>query len=141
MIYADTSLFVSHYLEDAHSLEADRRIAQRPVVFLTPFHRAELANAVFRQVFRGSISTSEAQLAMKSFEQDCAVGVWAKVGLPEMAFEACADLARRLVGKLGVRTLDTLHVACALELRAQKFWTFDDRQARLADAVGLDTSA
>jgi len=27
-----------------------------------------------------------------------------------------------------------------MELRAQTFWTFDDRQARLAEAVGLDTN-
>jgi hypothetical protein len=32
-------------------------------------------------------------------------------------------------------------VACALELRAERFWTFDERQAKLAEAVGLDTSA
>lgn len=139
-IYIDTSFLVSHYLENAHSLEADRRIAQRPLVFLTPFHLAELANAAFQQVFRARISTLEAQLALKNFEQDCAAGVWVKAGLPEMAFETCADLARRHVGKLGVRTLDSLHVACALELRAERFWTFDDRQARLAEAVGLDTN-
>jgi predicted nucleic acid-binding protein len=40
-----------------------------------------------------------------------------------------------------VRTLDSLHVACALELKAERFWTFDDRQVRLAEAVGLDTTA
>jgi predicted nucleic acid-binding protein len=34
-----------------------------------------------------------------------------------------------------------LHVACALEMNVQKFWTFDDRQAKLAEAVGLDTTA
>ena len=34
-------------------------------------------------------------------------------------------------------TLDTLHVACALELGAERFWTFDARQAKLARAVGL----
>jgi predicted nucleic acid-binding protein len=34
-------------------------------------------------------------------------------------------------------TLDTLHIACALELTAESFWTFDERQARLAKAVGL----
>ena len=37
------------------------------------------------------------------------------------------------------RTLDTLHVASALELKAEHFWTFDDRQAKLALAVGLKT--
>jgi len=41
---------------------------------------------------------------------------------------------------LGTRTLDTLHVACALELKAERFWTFDQRQAKLAKAAGLKTS-
>ena len=56
-------------------------------------------------------------------------------------WETSIDLARRFGPTLGVRTLDSLHVACALELRAQKFWTFDERQAKLAEAAGLDTTA
>ena len=40
-----------------------------------------------------------------------------------------AQLARRHVARLGGRTLDTLHVASALELKAKQFWTFDERQA------------
>jgi predicted nucleic acid-binding protein len=43
------------------------------------------------------------------------------------------------VARLGNRTLDTLHVASALELKAERFWTFDDRQAKLARAAGLRT--
>jgi hypothetical protein len=31
-------------------------------------------------------------------------------------------------------------VASALELKAQNFWTFDDRQAKLAKAAGLKLS-
>ena len=34
-------------------------------------------------------------------------------------------------------TLDTLHVASALQLGAERFFTFDERQANLARAVGL----
>ena len=67
--------------------------------------------------------------------------MWQSTPFPHRAWETCVELARRFGPTLGVRTLDTLHVACALELKAQKFWTFDDRQARLAEAVGLDTSA
>ena len=52
--------------------------------------------------------------------------------------DVCADLGFRYGPKLGVRTLDTLHVACALKLRAEQFWTFDSRQTKLAKAVGLD---
>ena len=59
------------------------------------------------------------------------------VPIPENAYDLCADLARRHGPKLGMKTLDTLHIACALELKAERFWTFDERQAKLAKAQGL----
>lgn len=68
-------------------------------------------------------------------------GFWDEVDFPERAWSVCMDLVRRYGPSLGVRMLDSLHVACALELSAQKFWTFDERQAKLAEAVGLDISA
>jgi predicted nucleic acid-binding protein len=71
------------------------------------------------------------------FASDEAANLWSETPLPENAFELCADLARRYGAKLGMRTLDTLHVACALELKVGRFWTFDERQAKLAKAVGL----
>ena len=37
----------------------------------------------------------------------------------------------------GYRTLDLLHVATALTLNAEKFLTFDQAQAQLAQAEGL----
>jgi len=60
--------------------------------------------------------------------------------MPDDVFEVCADLARRYGPRLGVRTLDSLHVACALQLKAERFWTFDERQAKLAKAAGLKIS-
>ena len=138
--YADSSFVVPLYAIDVHSHEALRRMALGPSVWLTPFNRTELAHSLNGQVFRARISVSEAQLAWAAFEHDCAFGVWIPVDLPERIWETSIDLARRFGPTLGVRTLDSLHVACALELRAQKFWTFDERQARLAEAVGLDTN-
>ncbi len=66
-----------------------------------------------------------------------ASGRWRPIAVPDHAFDLCADLARRYGSKLGVRTLDSLHVACALELKAERFWTFDERQGKLAKAEGL----
>jgi predicted nucleic acid-binding protein len=66
--------------------------------------------------------------------------VWNEIDLPESIWESSIDLARRYGPALGVRMLDSLHVACALELKSRQFWTFDERQARLAEAVGLDTN-
>jgi len=75
----------------------------------------------------------------RQLEDDRTDGPWLEVGLPDRALDLCADLARRYGPKLAVRTLDSLHVACALELKAERFWTFDERQAKLAKAEGLKT--
>ncbi|HUB00516.1 MAG TPA: type II toxin-antitoxin system VapC family toxin [Terracidiphilus sp.] len=140
-IYADSSFFVPLYALDAHSAEATRRISSKPAVWFTPFHRAEIAHSLHRQVFRARISAAVAALAWNEFEKDCQQGIWHSVEFSDRTWQTCIDLARRHGPALGVRTLDSLHVACALELRAQRFWTFDDRQAKLAQATGLDISS
>jgi predicted nucleic acid-binding protein len=138
-IYADTSVFVSLYLPDAHSKEAQQHMAQHPRVWLTPLHRAEWTHAIGQHVFQHKITSREAQSVYREFELDREAGVWMETDLPEHAFEACIALARNRVARLGVRTLDTLHVAMAVELQAEHFWTFDRRQAKLAEAEGLKT--
>ena len=139
-IYADSSFIAPVYLADIHEPEALRRLGTQPAVWLTPFNRAELAHSLYQQVFRSRFSATEAHLAWKNFEQDCANGIWTPINLPERTWQTCADLARKHGPNLGVRTLDSLHVACALELKAQRFWTFDERQARLAEAsVSIQT--
>ena len=140
-VCVDSSLLVSLYVIDANSPQAVRRMHQRPEVWLTPLNRTELAHSIYQRVFRGQINEFEARRIWTAFEDDCVAGVWIFVNLPVAVWRTSIDLARRHSHILGVRTLDTLHVACALELRADRFWTFDDRQARLAEAAGLDTTA
>lgn len=111
------------------------------MVWLTRLNRAEMAHAIHRHVFRGRLAADDARSLWNQFEQDCEQGVWIEVALPETMWERSIDLARRHGPRLGVRTLDSLHVACALELKARQFWTFDERQAKLAEAEGLDTVA
>jgi predicted nucleic acid-binding protein len=139
LIYLDTSFVVSLYLNDRHSPEARQRIVSAPPLQLTPLHNAEWAHAISQRVFRGELSLSESQRMTARLEEHVAQGRWMSVPIPESAFELCADLARRHGPKMAMGTLDTLHVACALELKAEHFWTFDERQAKLAKAVGLKT--
>jgi predicted nucleic acid-binding protein len=136
-VYADPSFLVSLYVTDQHSPISRQSILSAPGLWFTPLHGAEWAHAVAQHVFRGKFSAAEANQLYRQLGQDKSAGIWAESGLPEKAFDLCADLGRRFGPKLGVRTLDTLHVACAVELKARQFWTFDDRQAKLAKAVGL----
>ncbi|MGA2339149.1 MAG: type II toxin-antitoxin system VapC family toxin [Terracidiphilus sp.] len=139
-IYADTSFLIAVYLQDAHSREAYNLMAQHPSLPITPFGRAEVANAIYRQVFLQRISAMNSRTAWENFELDCRSGLLQSTGLPETTWSEVIELARRYGPTLGVRTLDSLHVACALELRVDQFWTFDERQAKLAEAVGLDVT-
>lgn len=47
------------------------------------------------------------------------------------------ELGERYATTLGLRTLDILHVAAALELEADTLASFDIRQRKLAVSVGL----
>ncbi len=140
-ICVDSSFLVSKYILDPHSEEADQRMEQRPLVWVTPLNRSEVANAVYRYVYRKALAQTAADAVWADFESDFANRVWIEVGLPTRLWEASIGLARRYGPTLGVRTLDSLHVACALELNAERFWTFDARQERLAQAVGLNTES
>ena len=139
-IYADTSFFVSLYLPDRHTSEVERRLNSRPSLWMTPLHIAEWTHAIEQHVFRKAITRNEADRALQRFHEHRAQNLWREALLPDQAFELCAQLAQRHAARLGVRTLDTLHVASALELKVERFWTFDDRQAKLALAAGLKTS-
>jgi predicted nucleic acid-binding protein len=138
-IYVDSSFVVSLYVTDQHSSESRARISSAPSLWFTPLHNAEWAHALGQHVFRGQLSLSEAQRMHARLDDHKSSGRWISIAVPDHAFDRCADLARRYGPKLGVRTLDSLHVSCALELKAERFWTFDERQAKLAKAEGLKT--
>jgi predicted nucleic acid-binding protein len=82
----------------------------------------------------------EARRAQAELERDLGSGLWLEIDLPGSVWDTCAELARRHGPRLGIRTLDSLHVAVALEFEAKVLWTFDERQAKLAAAEGLHAS-
>ena len=137
IVYPDSSFLVSAYISDANSTEAELRPTLGASILVTQFHHAELANAVYQFAFRGTLREAEARQAFDNFIMDCDRGIWEIIGLPDDVFHASIKLTQQHGFRLGVRTLDTLHVAAALELEATRFWTFDQRQMRLAEAAGL----
>lgn len=139
-VYADSSLFVALYLPEVHSGEALRRTSQGKRIWLTPLHRVEWNHAIAQHVFRRVISAEEAARVYSAFEANRKSNFWVEASLPDAAYERAAELARLHGPRMGIRTLDTLHIASALELGATTFWTFDERQERLAKAAGISTS-
>ena len=138
-VYVDTSFLVSLYVTDLHSVEARHRVVTAPSVWFTPLHEAEWVHAISQHVFRGQLSALEAQRIHAKLNEHKRTGRWFPIPMPEKALDTCVHLAEMHGSKIGMRTLDSLHVACAVELKAERFWTFDQRQAKLAKAQGLKT--
>jgi predicted nucleic acid-binding protein len=86
---------------------------------------------------RKRLSIAAAHAFDLNFERDRQARFWMEVKLPDGAFDRCIQIVRQHSDRVPMGTLDTLHVASALELGAERFWTFDERQAKLAKAVGL----
>ncbi len=137
-MYADTSFLVSLYVLDVNSARAaaQMRHAKLPILF-TAFGELELANAISLRLFRRELLPSKVKAAYTLVRKDIEDGVLLLKPLAAAVYERAKQIARRRTPQLGTRTLDVLHVASALVLQADDFYTFDHSQERLAKAEGL----
>lgn len=137
-VYADTSFLVSLYVLDVNSARADATMRRTNLpVAISALVELELTNAISMRLFRRELKTAEAKAAYALVRKDIEDGVLESKPIPNVAFERAKQIARRGTPRLGTRTIDVLHVALALEFRAEAFYTFDARQAKLAVAEGL----
>jgi predicted nucleic acid-binding protein len=139
ILYADTSLLISYYINDSNSARA-QAILQRttePLPF-TGLHRLEMRNALALGVFRRILSSAQVSNAWSDVERDLRSGRlvpqpvnWIPV------FRAAAQWAALHSPRIGCRSLDVLHVTLAKKFNAKEFFTFDERQKSLAVVLGL----
>jgi predicted nucleic acid-binding protein len=136
--YADTSFLVSLYILDVNSVPAANFMRHvRLPLLLTPLGELELAIALQLRVFRKELTPPEIKAASALFRKDLEAGILSLKPLSASTYERARQIARRRTAHLGTRTLDILHVAAALLLQADTFYTFDHDQRRLAKAEGL----
>lgn len=134
----DASFLFSLYVLDVNSAAASAKMKRAVLpLLLTEVGKIEILNAVALRLFRKELQPAEAKKVYALFRQDIEQGVVQIVPLPAAAYQQAEEIARRHTPLLGTRTLDVLHVAGALVLKADAFYTFDQKQAKLATAVGL----
>lgn len=148
--YADTNFFTRLYLELPESPEADRllqtlRRGPSAPLPLTWLHRLETLNAfqiyVFlaRQARQPFVSPEQAALAWANFQGDIQQAEFLRpVTIPTAELEKqFEELSLRHTARHGFRTYDLLHVATALTLKCDRFWSFDPKASKLAALEGL----
>jgi hypothetical protein len=137
--YADTGFVVSLYKAETTSAAAAATMAslQAPV-WLSQLGELELHNAFQLSVFRGEIDASAALRKNQLFAEDLAKGIFTILPVPAAThYPKAIELAARHSATLGTRSLDLMHVAAALILKADLFLSFDERQRKAAEAEGL----
>lgn len=142
MIYLDTSAFLKLYLRESGSQEVqDFVAAQDDPLPVWEILEGELTNALRLKVFWEEITKEQADAQIILYRQRKQQGFY---HVPEIDRGALMDAFRILsqeTPRLGCRTLDILHVACASLLKPQAFITFDDRQRVLAEHADLESPA
>ncbi len=147
--FADTSVLCGILHEQDNSREADALVAgEGGAVILSSLVAFEFKQSARLQTFRFDADRTqgwaerETTRMLAQYEANVNAGVFV---FPAVDWADVHSLAARLSAahprSEGYRTLDVLHVATALHLRAQRFLTLDKGQAALARAVGLTVPA
>jgi len=137
--YADTGFLVSLYLEESTSEAADAALGEkRQPLPLTPLGSLELRNALNRAVHRQRITAAERDAIWGDVDTDITGGVLVPTPLASAHLHAKArDLSDRYTPTIGTRSLDLLHVAAAMLLETEAFFSFDERQRQVAASEGM----
>ena len=139
MRYFDTGVLLKLYLSEPNSAQAVALVQEKgDTPAMTALHRLEMKAAIGQKRGRGEITETERARVLANLESDLAAGVFAGAA-PVWAdvFAKAENLASAHAAANLCRSLDTLHVALALELGATEFCTFDQRQATMAKVAGL----
>jgi len=138
--YFDTGLLLKLYTLEPDS-DAVRKFcieSAQPIPFLA-LHHSECTSALHLKAFRGECSVAQANRALADMAEDRRAGVLHSIHPDWQAiWEKSAHLAQSYAATTGCRTLDSLHVACAIELGYSRFVSSDIRQSKLAENLGLE---
>ncbi len=106
---------------------------------MTFFHEFEFVNAVQLKRFREEITDDEKELVVSKFGEHEKMGVYCRPTLDwAQNFNLALSLSKNFSSVLGSRSLDIIHVASALFLKADNFSTFDARQTEPARSADLE---
>ena len=142
MIYADPSFLCSLYGWDDNTELAQNtfeRDARRPLIF-TPWQRFEVRNAIRLAAHKlrraGQTVPFQTGNVFRRMDADVSAG---RLRHQEADWRDTLRLAEEISEEntedLGAASVDLWHVASAVLLGADTFWTFDEDQRKLADAV------
>lgn len=137
-VYFDTGVLVKLYYLEPGSQKVAARAAKETALPFPPLAEIELRNALRVLQGRGLLTAEELPLALGMIDEDIAGGRLRRVPADNMeVYERAEELSLRHAARTKCRALDLLHVSHAVVARIPRFFTGDQRQAKLAKLAGL----
>jgi len=141
MLYLDTSALLKLYIREQGSEAVQAAVASQDFPLpIWEIQEAELINALRLKAFWNEITPVQAETQIELFQKRRRQGLYF---FPDIERPDLMNTFRQLSAetpRLGCRTMDILHVACAIEISATEFLTFDQRQRSLAIHAGLNVA-
>jgi hypothetical protein len=136
LIYLDTSVLVAYYCPEPLSEQADRLVRSEIMPAVSDLTEVELLSALSRKVREGEMDRADAERVATLFSSHLGMQMYTRVPLRRPHYRLARDWIGRFV--LPLRSLDALHLAVA-EVEGRSMATADDRMARSAAALGIET--
>lgn len=138
MLYLDTSALLKLHIREPDSGVVNSLVTSQDLPLpVWEIQEAEFTNALLLEVSWQEIPLDAAISQLALFQDRRRRGLY---HFPEINRSSLMKNFLKLSAetpRLGCRTLDILHVACAIEIGATAFLSFDHRQNTLANHAGL----
>lgn len=141
MTYCDSSFLCALYLPGDKYGPVARSIAAAftESIPYPALSELELHNSAYRGVAMGLFNAQNCAAILRQIREDEANGILKVCRLSfDDHFAQALTLSERFTATHNCRTLDVLHVAAAVLLQMSKFASFDNRQRKMAFALGLE---
>lgn len=132
-LYLDTSALAKRYIREPGSEAVQARCAQASEILLSPLCILEMISILGRLKEERKLSEEIYQAIKKDFFEDIKEAVF---------LELDQDIVREAINcieRTGLRTLDSIHVATAHQMKSDLFLTGDRAQKKAAKVMGLKT--
>jgi predicted nucleic acid-binding protein len=137
VIFCDTSAVAKLYVAERESPAARTLLESDDQVLVSELVRAELMAVFHRQLRERKWTRDQFLLATRQFTQDDEVGFWTWLPLDSAIIASAARTYTTLPETVLLRSADCVHLVTALQHGFEELYTYDQRQAEAAYALGL----
>ena len=133
-VFFDSSSLAKRYIDGQGSSEVENILLEASQLAVSIIAVPEILSGLNRRIREGFITVADYKAIKKQIAEDMEDTIILQLA-PEVI-----SASTTLLEKNALRAMDALHIACAVEWRAELFVTSDKRQLSAAKYAGLESN-